>query len=222
MLNSRNRVNSNQHRLLLLTPLKKSPNFVRLCVRRNFINFAKQCDTFLIIWAFFFFFIQQMSYIYHTYLNKKINIVFCPSNWHVYLHTVDLHMIKVTSVSVLWMFLSGRFWQRSAHLWTRRPSAVWMKWPPSCASWRSSNTVSSRDPNFQNRVFLAVKINQFVLFRTLFLISLVGQFKGALKSAATSAQQQLHTHAAASVDGGDIQRWVEGKICIYFRQYVDK
>ncbi|XP_030254923.1 condensin-2 complex subunit G2 isoform X1 [Sparus aurata] len=44
------------------------------------------------------------------------------------------------------------------------------------------------------------------ILRVLAVIKHVGQFKGALKSAATSAQQQLHTHAAASVDGGDIQR----------------
>lgn len=34
-----------------------------------------------------------------------------------------------------------------------------------------------------------------------------GQSKVSLKSAATSVQQQLHKHAALSMDGTDIQRW---------------
>lgn len=36
---------------------------------------------------------------------------------------------------------------------------------------------------------------------------LAGKAKATLKGAATSVLQQLHKHAVASADGGDVQRW---------------
>lgn len=44
--------------------------------------------------------------------------------------------------NVLFPCPPGHFWTRSAHLWTRKPTAVWPKWSLSFTCWRSSNAVS--------------------------------------------------------------------------------